>query len=244
MAEALTRAAPYGRRFGLVYFALAVVVGAAAGSAIVLLARGGHERSPWAAWRPTVPGDFKTKEIVNHVATAYRLEDGRPLVDISTGDPFPSVVTEVATPSIAAGIGRETPIYDASTTRMFVFCGAGKNCSVPGQATAARAQLLRREAVELALYTFKYVHTDSVVEFLPGRQKRRPDFAFFFLRKELGPFLSQPLKATLARSGPMSPAQVDQAEARRVDTLTLSHLFHFELQPSQTGGGLLVLDRG
>jgi hypothetical protein len=232
VAQALTRAAPYGRRFGLVYFALAIVVGAAAGSAIVLLARGGHERSPWASWRPTAAGDFKTKEIVDHVAAAYRLENGDPLVDISTGDPFPSVVTEVATPAIAAGVGSKTPIYDASTTRMFVLCGSGKNCSVPGPATAARAELLRREAVELALYTFKYVPTDSVVEFLPGRQKSRPDFAFFFRRKELEPFLSQPLRATLT-AGP-----------RRTDGLALSHLFHFELQPSQTGGGLLVLDRG
>jgi hypothetical protein len=239
----MKRATAYARRFGLVYFALAAVVGAAVGGTIVLAGRGGHTPSPWAVWQPVATGEFRTKEIANHVAAAYRLENGQPLVSVTTGDPFESVVTQVATPPIGAGIGGSTPIYDASQTRMFVLCGAGQNCSLRGS-TVAHAQLLRREALELALYTFKYVDTDSVVEFLPGSRKTRPEFALFFRRHELRPFLSQPLRATLPRKEPLLPADVDAQEARQVDRVTLTHMFRFQLQPSQAGGGLLVLDRG
>ena len=244
MAEAVSAVTSYVRRFGLVYVGLAVVAGAAVGATIVLAGRG-DTRSPWSGWRPSAPAELRTKEIAAHVETAYRLENGTPLVSVVTGDPFESVVTQVATPPVGAGIGDQTTFYDASRTRMFVLCGAGKNCSLPGAATAERAELLRREALELALYTFKYVDAESVVEFLPGRAKARPEFAFFFRRHELDRFLSEPLNATLTRKPPpLLPADVDPGEARRVDQLTLTHMFRFQLQPSQAGGGLLVLDRG
>jgi hypothetical protein len=226
----------YARRFGLVYFLLAVVVGIAAGTTINLVGGGGPDRSPWSRWRPSAPPELRPKEIANRVAAAYRLDNGRRLVDVVTGDPFESVITEIATPAVGTGFGRETPVYDPSRTRMFVLCGAGKNCSVPGTPSAGRTLLLHREAVELALYTFKYVDTDSVVEFLPGTESTRPNLAFFFRRTELEPFLSQPLRSTL-------PQTVRPSSAERIDRLAVSHLYRFQLQPTQ-GGGLLVLDRG
>ena len=46
--------------------------------------------------------------------------------------------------------------------------GPGQRCSVPGEPTAERALLLRRESLELALYTFKYMDdVDSVITMLP-----------------------------------------------------------------------------
>jgi hypothetical protein len=233
----VTKVTAYARRFGLVYFALAAVVGAAVGGTIVLAGRGGHSGSPWSEWRPTSSGELRTKEIANRVATAYRLANGRPLVDVVTGAPFQSVVTEIATPAIGAGFGRDTPLYDPSRTRMFVLCGGGKNCSLTGTPSVERTRLLRREALELALYTLKYVDTDAVVEFLPGVPKARPNLALFFRRHELEPFLSHPLRATV-------PQKPQRSTAREIDELTLSHMFRFTLQPAQTGGGLLVLDRG
>ena len=227
----------YARRFGLVYFLLAVVVGIAAGTTINLLSDGSHKSSPWSEWKPTAPPELRPKEIANRVAAAYRLSNGRRLVDVVTGDPFQSAITEVATPAVGAGLGRDTPLYDASRMRMFILCGQGKNCSVPGTPSVERTLLLHREAVELALYTFKYVDTDGVVEFLPGTATSRPSLAFFFRRHEVEPFLSDPLRSTLPRT-------LRPDSAKRVDRLALTHMYRFELQQAQSGGGLLVLDRG
>src|SRR5207249_4741038 len=159
-ADAVTTVTAYARRFGLVYFALAAVVGAAIGGTIVLASRGGHSHSPWSAWQPTTSGELRTKEIANRVATAYHLRNGRPLVDVV-----------------------------------------------------------------------------AFVEFLPGGATARPNLALFFRRPEVEPFLSHPLRATL-------PRKPQPATARRIDELTLTHMFRFTLQPAQAGGGLLVLDRG
>jgi hypothetical protein len=227
----------YAKRFGLVYFLLAIVVGIAAGTTINLLGGGSHRSSPWSQWEPTAPPDLRPKEIANRVASAYRLRNGRQLVDVVTGDPFQSVITEVATPALGAGFGSDTPVYDPSRMRMFVLCGQGKNCSLLGKPSVGRTLLLHREAVELALYTFKYVDTDGVVEFLPGTARSRPNLAFFFRRSEVKPFLSHPLRSTL-------PQTIRSRSAERVDRLALAHMFRFELQQAQSGGGLLVLDRG
>ena len=227
----------YAKRFGLVYLLLAVVVGIAAGTAINLVRGGGRSNSPWSEWKPTAPPELRPKEIANRVAAAYRQSNGRRLVDVVTGDPFQSAITEVATPPVGAGLGRDTPVYDPSRMRMFILCGQGKNCSVPGTPSVERTLLLHREAVELALYTFKYVDTDGVVEFLPGTATQRPNLAFFFRRSEVEPFLSQPLRSTLPRT-------LGSRDAERVDRLALTHMYRFELQQAQSGGGLLVLDRG
>jgi len=227
----------YAKRFGLVYFLLAIVVGIAAGTTIDLVGGGGRSHSPWSDWKPTASPDLRPNEIATRVASAYRLSNGRPLVDVVTGDPFQSVITEIGTPAIGAGFGHDTPVYDASRMRMFILCGQGKNCSVPGTPSTERTLLLHREAVELALYTFKYVDTDGVVEFLPGTATARPNLAFFFRRSEVKPFLSQPLRSTLPRT-------LRSSSAERVDRLALTHMYRFELQQAQAGGGLLVLDRG
>ena len=52
---------------------------------------------------------------------------------------------------------------------MYNLCGVGQKCSIAeGQPSEERARLLRREALELALYTFKYVDdVDSVITLLP-----------------------------------------------------------------------------
>jgi hypothetical protein len=227
----------YAKRFGLVYFLLAVVVGIAAGTTINLVRGGGRSHSPWSEWKPTAPAELRPKEIANRVAAAYRQSNGRRLVDVVTGDPFQAAITEVATPAVGAGLGRDTPVYDPSRIRMFILCGQGKNCSVPGTPSVERTLLLHREAVELALYTFKYVDTDGVVEFLPGTATSRPNLAFFFRRSEVAPFLSEPLRSTL----PQTPRSRD---AERVDRLAVTHMYRFDLQQAQSGGGLLVLDRG
>ena len=63
--------------------------------------------------------------------------------------------------------------------------GSGANCSIKGgTASTARHALLRREALELALYTFKYVHDiDSVSVFLPPRPDGASSATSVFLKR-------------------------------------------------------------
>ena len=67
-------------------------------------------------------------------------------------------------------------------TIAYNLCGiGGKNCAIGiGTPSSARLLLLRREALELALYTFKYVHgVENVVAILPpgplGSRPATPD---------------------------------------------------------------------
>ena len=57
----------------------------------------------------------------------------------------------------------------SGTTAVFNLCGLGSNCAIAGGTPSTdRLLLLRREALELALYTFRYVHNvDNVVSILP-----------------------------------------------------------------------------
>ena len=62
---------------------------------------------------------------------------------------------------------RSTP----RNTVQYELCGLGKNCSITeGKPTTRAAQLLRREALELALYSFRYFDgIDSTLVLLPPR---------------------------------------------------------------------------
>ena len=55
------------------------------------------------------------------------------------------------------------------TTAVYNLCGLGTSCAIAaGTPSLAGELLLRREALELALYTFRYIHgVDSVVAILP-----------------------------------------------------------------------------
>ena len=57
-------------------------------------------------------------------------------------------------------------------------CGLGSECSIAtGTRDRARERLVRREALELALYTFKYVPSvNAVIAYMPpppARSRRR-----------------------------------------------------------------------
>jgi hypothetical protein len=241
MAATVTARPAHGRRFGLVYLGLAAVVGAAVGSSIVLGERGTHRSEAWSTWHPTAPPEVRANEIAAHVADAYQLAAGQRLVDVVTGPPpNASVLTEIATPPAGAGLGQRTPTYDASRSRLYILCGAGKNCS---PTSTVPTLLLRREALELALYTFKYVgDAESVVTFLPGTTTQAPRNALFFRRKDLGPQLSHPLDTTLDQSPSATTEAHATAEARRVQRLMGPHLFRFQIAQTQGGAGLLMLN--
>jgi len=150
------------------------------------------------------------------------------------------------------------------TTIAYNLCGiGGANCAIGiGPPSVNRLLLLRREALELALYTFKYEGgVDNVVAILPPGQMEstgtltqtppsstapttKPvDIAVLFVREELQPWLTQPLSDTLPEEFPPTVAEMGSApEAGLVDQITARGLFSEKMVQAQDGSNLIELD--
>jgi len=135
-------------------------------------------------------------------------------------------------------------IEDTTKTRLYTLCGLGKNCSIDsGTPSATRGRLTRREALETALYTFKFVPSiDSVIAFMPPAPGATTSSVLFLEKSALQEQLKQPLNKTLPLATPPLPTAEDLAEAGTIDKLTLKNMFSYELTALQTGGAAIVLD--
>lgn len=252
------RRSSYRSRFGVVYFLLALVAGVAVGGFFVLLSK--PDPAPPAPWSPNfVPEGSeaaKAKQIAARISERYKLANGQQLAAAIVGPPAVSAGTSsggdipiraiAIRPDTSTGQHEENDIQiiDAQGSLMFILCGLGQNCSIKGGTPSeARHALLRREALELALYTFKYVKdVKAVTVFLPPR----PDGAaagtsVFLEKKDLEAQLQRPLARTL---GPITPAigKMSKTELARVDQITEPRLYTYEYQQAQDGSAVLVLD--
>jgi hypothetical protein len=117
-------------------------------------------------------------------------------------------------------------------------------CSIAsGQPSEARHLLLRREALELALYTFKYAGTvNSVVVFLPPPPGgETASTVAFFRRRDLGPELARPLSETLTPQTP-GVGQISRKETATLNRITRKRIYQYDYTQSQDGGAILLLD--
>jgi hypothetical protein len=238
----------HGRKFGAAYFALAAIVGVAIGTFVLLVERPAPKPPPpWSLWKPTAPAPAdRATEIAEFVGAQYHLESGKRLVRVVVGGPGSST-----DPIRALAVAKKAnvqsqsdfDIVDASNTMMFILCGSGKNCSIKeGKPTVARAAVLRREALELALYTFEYVKgTDSVVTFFPPKPGDDPTFALYFRKDDLDHQLDHPLARTLPKRRAPLPGKLSTNERKTIDDLTTTRVFRFELQRARSGERVLVL---
>ena len=86
----------------------------------------------------------------------------------------------------------------------------GTQCAISeGEPSEERHQLLRREALELALYTFKYGDADSVIALLPPRLPQKGERSghghvdgSFFAAETSRSELDEPLQNTLLAAEP------------------------------------------
>jgi hypothetical protein len=240
----------FRNRFGFLIGALAgVVVAVGAAVAFVLLqgdtaSQEGFARH-WSAWQPPQTDTTQgAQEIAQHVGAEYKQTDGSQLTMVN-GNPMPSFPIAVRP---ARG-----PIVTISPEHgvMYTLNGLGKDGAMTGSPSPQRLQLLRREALELALYTFRYIKdVDTVMALLPTIPKGAPtqggpttepqSQAVFYRPGDLKQQLQVPLTATMSAKTPVAGAIRD---GRTVDALTLSNLFKWSLQQAQTGQPYLVLDR-
>jgi hypothetical protein len=242
----------YGKRFALAYVLLAVILGAAVGLAVVLAGEdtGSTGASAWSEWEPSSEGTTpRLKEITDHVATKYRLDSGRQLVAVDAGplsvqaqDQAVSV-TDIAIRSGTAD-GDVIDVEGADGAWMFNMCGLGERCSInEGQASTERHLLLRRQALELALYSFHYVDdVKSVVTFLPPAPDAETGTVLYLKRSDLKAQLDTPLGTSLLPLERLTPSDVPPTETELIDTLTKPRLYTFDFQQSPTGGAVMILD--
>ena len=246
MAEGVT--SPHARRFALAYLALAALLGAGVGAFVLLFRQEPPPPPPpWSSWRPTAPTALaRTNEIARHIASRYQLANGKQLVRAYVGTPG-AAGERIRAVAVASNPNPAKPedfeLFDASKAVMYILCGSGAKCAIgDGRPSVARAAVLRREALELALYTFVYVKdVESVVTFFPPRSGQNPTYALFFRKADFDRQLGRPIHQTLPQPRPPLPGKLSGVERKTVDELTTSRVFRYAVQNAQDGQRVLVL---
>lgn len=247
------RRSPHRVRFLLAYALLGAIGGIALVLGAGLLDRSDGSarnelppRPTWSTWYPTAEGMAGANQIAQYVGRRYRMASGDQLVGVRAG---PLSVQNLRVSAIAlrtAGEqsgGSDISVIPANRSISYVLCGLGENCSIEGgKPTRGQERLLRRQALELALYTFSYMEVDSVVAFPPPRPDAEALWSFLFRREAFREELDQPLRDTIPESDPPFPGKMTRIEVARIDRLTEPSRYRFQFSQSQDGTVLLVLD--
>jgi hypothetical protein len=237
-------ARPLGQkgRFAIAYLLLGAAVGAGLGAFVVLLQRPGPKPpTPWSVWEPSSATIGATaQQIASHIGAAYKQEDGRQLARVRLEAP-PSATANIEAIALANGSALRG-LYDPGKTILYTLCGASQSCALTGHATVGRGDVLRRETLELALYTLKYTPSQGVAVFFPpGTGEKAPSNVFFFSRDDLKSQLKRPLRLTLPHPRPPATGRVKGSELDTIDLLTSGHRYSFGVQTAGGGRRVLVL---
>lgn len=240
-------AQPHRPRFLVIYALLALALGAAIVGVVVFAGRSINPAPTWSSWKPSGGGLGAAKEIATQVSGAYHLPGGTQLVDVIAKSPSLSSGNKtVPIPFIAirGTKGQIDQVEQISPTNSiwYSLCGLGTACSIAtGTPSVSRGTLVRREILELALYTFKYVKgVDNVVAFMPPPKGLQAQNVVYLQRSDLKAELREPLRLTLAKKPPL-PATITQHEQRTIDAKTGSRIFKFGVSQTQQGDYVLVL---
>lgn len=237
----------YASRFhfltgALIAIGLAAIAGLAA---FILLPGGGRDQGlRWSTWTPDKSGSAGAQQIAQHVGREYKLPDGRQLVDVSvTGLEIEGVPLAVALREAPAQGGDIRVFSDGGL--IYRLCGLGPDCAIAtGKPSAKRHLLLRREALELALYSFRYLDgVHQIVVFMPPRLGEKPSQALFFREGDVSRELDRPLTASLSPRVPSVRTVTVSPDAQLVNAITTPKIFKFSLTQANTDNrGFIVLD--
>lgn len=244
-------------RFGLAYLVLAVIAGAAVGAAILLVDREPAQKEAWSSWQPVGRESSYDNQIADYVSGRYKLPSGKTLVGVIPSSPQVQTaegvlpLQAVAIQNDPRGDTEDISIVATDNSVMYTLCGLGPRCSIrEGTPSVERMLLLRREALELALYSFKYIDgLTSVIALMPTNigDPRNPSddtaTALFFQRsdRDVRRALDEPLERTLLSPNPPQAAEINATEGLIIDRLTESRLFRYQFTQTQAGGAVIVL---
>ena len=225
----------------LVAIGVAAIVGLVALVVLPSTEGGGVQ---WSSWKPTQQGVAGGEQIAEHVAPGYKLPDGRQLVDVQVtpmeiqGLPLAVAVRE------GAAQGGDIRVF-SDDGLIYHLCGLGPQCAIAsGKPSTERHLLLSREALELALYSFRYLNdVHQVVVYMPPKLGERPSEALFFREGDVINQLQRPLNASLSPRVPSVRNVTLSPDATLVDQVTTPHIFRFSLTQANTDArAFLVLD--
>ena len=239
---------PHRLRFGLIYGALGAILVAALVGVVIFAS---HSISPgprWSAWKPSGGGLGASKQIADYVAATYHLPSGEQLVDVIAKAPSVSPASSVTIPIHylavrgTKGAGDQISTVSSTDSVMYSLCGLGTSCAIAkGKASVERGRLVRREILQLALYTFKYVGgIRNVIAFMPPQPGASPKYVVYLRKDDLKEQLGKPLVTTLGAKTPL-PKTIPAREVRAIDTVTEPRVFSFSLSQAQQGDAILVL---
>jgi hypothetical protein len=242
------REAPHAPRFQFMTGAL-VAFGAAAVAALVVIvigsAGGSGDPQPvdaWSAWRPSAGAGDGPTQIADHIGRQYRMGNGKQLV-LATGGPM-QVADLPLTVVLRDAQGDIQEVGGGGV--LYRLCGLGPKCSIAeGKPSQERHLLLRREALELALYSFRYLKdVDNVVVFLPPPPGEDPSVALLIRKRELQGALARPLNATLFQRTPNTQTVARSPDTPFVHSLTTRQQFSIKgfTQGNQDAKAYLVLE--
>jgi hypothetical protein len=280
-SEPTVEPAPHAHKFRAAIATLVgIAIGAVAVTAVVIASGGSSSGSTgqWSSWSPPDNGTQGAREIADHLAPFYRISpvDQLDVVTVVGLSSTPASTTTTSSSSNSSNGGLQVAVRaDPSSSQVsllgghtiaYNMCGIGSsNCAIStGKASPDRLLLLRREALELALYTFKYIGgTQNVVAILPPghtvqgctgicpnphtKPSVKPvDIALLFVRDELKPWLNRPLSDTFPERFPPLVSELSlwkqTPEAGLVAQITERGLFSERLVQAQDGSNLIVLD--
>lgn len=258
---------PHAARFQFLFGALgAVAVTAIVLAAVLLSAPAKAPEKLWSTWRPHGDGSDPAQQIADHVSLQYRLDDGKQIVAVTGGPPA------LKGQPLTLGVVRsgQQPARLEGNSVLFQMCGGGTDCSIKdGKPSVERGLLLNREALELALYTFRYVGgVDQVIVTIPpphttgataatvpssssksaGKtvnlltSTATAHHALMFRQQDVASELDHPLSSSLSAYTPRVSQMNGSVDAALVKQLTGSRLYDFIIDEVPQSGPVLLLE--
>lgn len=248
MAAPLTENAERQKHvFRLAYGVLALAFWISVAGFVLLIVRPNHSKPVvWSTWKPNTQGLTGAREISLRIASQYKGENGAQLVAVQPhGAQVQGLRLEAIGVRKLSDGGQIDPyigLYRADKTLIYAFCGLQANCGMSGDTTPERERALRRAALELSLYSFKYLKGVDQVVSLVQSVTAGGTSAVFLRKADLEPELHHPLRDTLPLVKVPPASSKNPKESAVIDALTLARTFPAHFEPLPDGDAILVLD--